>query len=152
MDVELKEVGPDDPAAVALVEAARVEIVAREADDSGGKPRKPVAEVMRTDLDIVVAYDGEEPVGVAALRKFGPGIGEIRRMYVAPAYRGAGVAHRLLAELERRAREHGFKAVRLDTHDRLMEANRLYRSAGYRQIPDYNGNPRVNRWFEKLLA
>jgi ribosomal protein S18 acetylase RimI-like enzyme len=152
MDVELKEVEPDDPAAVALVEAARVEIVARGADDSGGKPRKPVAEVMRTDLDIVVAYDREEPVGVAALRTFGPGIGEIRRIYVAPAYRGAGVARRLLAELERRAREHGFEAVRLDTHDRLTEANRLYRSAGYREIPDYNGNPRVNRWFEKLLA
>jgi hypothetical protein len=42
--------------------------------------------------------------------------------------------------------------VRLDTHDRLTEANLLYRSTGYREIDDYDGNPRANRWYEKLLA
>jgi GNAT superfamily N-acetyltransferase len=152
MGIQLREVGPDDPAALTLLRAARVEIMARKAEDSGGKPRKPVGEAMRTDSDILVAYAGAEPVGLAALRTFSPGIGEIKRMYVVPAHRGSGVARQLLEELERRAREHGFARVRLDTHDRLSEANRLYRSAGYREIPDYNANPRANRWFEKFLA
>lgn len=73
-------------------------------------------------------------------------------MYVAPANRGSGVATRLLEELENRARVHGFELVMLDTRDRLAEAIRIYRAAGYREIPDYNGNPPVNRWFEKRLA
>jgi hypothetical protein len=33
-----------------------------------------------------------------------------------------------------------------------MEANRLYRSSGYLEIDDYNGNPRANRWFGKRLG
>jgi hypothetical protein len=27
----------------------------------------------------------------------------------------------------------------------------LYRSAGYHEIPDYNGNPSASHWFEKFL-
>ena len=27
----------------------------------------------------------------------------------------------------------------------------MYRGAGYLEIPDYNGNPRSNRWFQKSL-
>jgi GNAT superfamily N-acetyltransferase len=70
-------------------------------------------------------------------------------MYVVPEYRGAGVAKRILDALEQLARERGFEAVRLDTQERLGQANRLCRVAGYREIEDYNGNPSANRWFEK---
>ena len=73
-------------------------------------------------------------------------------MYVVPEYRGAGVAKRILEELERRARRRGLRAIRLDTNARLVEANRMYTEAGYREIEDYNSNPRANRWYEKLLA
>jgi hypothetical protein len=38
------------------------------------------------------------------------------------------------------------------TNARLVEANRMYTEAGYREIEDYNSNPRANRWYEKLLA
>jgi GNAT superfamily N-acetyltransferase len=73
-------------------------------------------------------------------------------MHVLPAHRGAGVARRILEELERCARAHDVRAVRLDTNARLTEANRMYREAGYVEIEDYNANPRADRWFEKLLA
>ena len=73
-------------------------------------------------------------------------------MYVVPDYRGAGVAGRILEELEQRARQHGVRAIRLDTNARLSEANRMYREAGYREIEDYNSNPRADRWYEKSLA
>jgi GNAT superfamily N-acetyltransferase len=73
-------------------------------------------------------------------------------MYVIPDYRGAGVARQVLEELERCALERGLRTIRLDTNARLTEANRMYRAAGYRQIPDYNSNPRADRWYEKLLA
>ncbi len=73
-------------------------------------------------------------------------------MYVVPDHRGAGVAKRILEELEQRARERGLRAIRLDTNARLTEANAMYREAGYREIPDYNANPRADRWYEKRLA
>jgi GNAT superfamily N-acetyltransferase len=152
MEIELKEAPPDAPAVLALVVALRDEVEARGAHNGAARPNRPLAEALKADCDTVLAYVGTEPVGTGALRPLEPGIAEIKRMYVLPAHRGAGIARRMLEELERRARGHGFQAVRLDTHDRLGEANEMYRGAGYREIPDYNSNPRSNRWFEKPLA
>jgi GNAT superfamily N-acetyltransferase len=154
MELEIREVSPVDPVVVRLVEALRDEVDARQAhaNESAGELRKPVAEAIKGDGVIIVAYAGAEPVGIGALRNLGPGVGEIKRMYVVPAHRGAGVGRLLLNDLERRARERGLDAVRLDTHDRLSEANGLYEAVGYRRIGDYNGNPSANRWFEKPLA
>jgi GNAT superfamily N-acetyltransferase len=151
MSIELRGVAWDDPDAVALVAAAGAEIDARNAFE-GPKARARDAERMKTDTDVLVAYAGDRPIGIGTLRTFGPGIGEIKRMYVVPQQRRGGVARQLLEALESRARGHGFDVVRLDTHDRLPEANGLYRSAGYREIGDYNSNRRANRWYEKPLA
>jgi len=72
-------------------------------------------------------------------------------MYVAPAQRGIGLGRRLLAELDEIAVRHGCRAVRLDTSDYLTEAIALYRSAGYREVPAYNENPKASLWFERSL-
>jgi GrpB-like predicted nucleotidyltransferase (UPF0157 family) len=73
-------------------------------------------------------------------------------MYVAPEARGAGLGTRLLAELESVAAARGCRAIRLDTSAYLTAAVALYRSAGYREVPDYNGNPKADLWFERPLA
>ena len=122
------------------------------ADDVAAEQRTTIADAVASDGEILVAYSDGAAVGIGALRPLSGGVGEVKRMYVVPEYRGAGVAKRILDALEQLARERGFEAVRLDTHERLGEANRLYRGAGYREIEDYNGNPSVNRWFEKHLA
>ena len=101
---------------------------------------------------LLLAWLYGEPVGCAALRKLEPGIGEIKRMWVAPRMRGLGLGRRLLAELEQVARKRGMRAVRLDTNESLAEAIRLYRAAGYREIPRFNDNPYAHCWFEKILA
>ncbi len=150
--IELSEVPPDDSAMLRLAEALRDEVEERGAHNGAARPDIPLAEAIKADSDTLVAYAGQEPVEMGALRVVGAGVAEIKRMYVLPAYRGAGVARRILEELERRARAHRVRAVRLDTNARLTEANRMYRRAGYEQIPDYNGNPRADRWYEKVLA
>lgn len=61
-------------------------------------------------------------------------------------------ARRLLGALEDAALELGWRTVRLDTGDRQPEALALFRSAGYREIPDYNANPYASYWFAKSLA
>ena len=72
-------------------------------------------------------------------------------MWVSPALRGQGLGARLLQAVERHAVEMGFRRLRLDTHDGLAAAMRLYTSHGYVTIDDYNGNPDATHFFEKRL-
>jgi GNAT superfamily N-acetyltransferase len=86
------------------------------------------------------------------VKTLGPGLGEIKRMYVAPHVRGRGLARRLLAALEDAAWRLGHDRVRLDTGPAQAHAKALYESAGYVEIPDYNGNPHASYWAEKKLT
>lgn len=104
MRIEVREVPPDDPAMLRLAEALRDEVEERGAHNGAARPDIPLAEAIKSDSDTLVAYADQEPVGMGALRLAGTGIAEIKRMYVVPAYRGAGVARQILTELERRAR------------------------------------------------
>ncbi|GAA0515588.1 GCN5 family N-acetyltransferase [Saccharopolyspora subtropica] len=93
----------------------------------------------------------EQVLGCGALRTEPGGVGEIRRMWIAPELRGRGAGRALLAALEDQARRLGCDRVRLDTAAELVEARRLYESAGYRQIPAYNNNAYAQFWYEKSL-
>ncbi|HEV2442204.1 MAG TPA: helix-turn-helix domain-containing GNAT family N-acetyltransferase [Steroidobacteraceae bacterium] len=93
-----------------------------------------------------------DPVGCGAIRTLGPGVAEIKRMWVSPQVRGLGVGRRLLAELERAAIGRRLRTIRLDTNGSLAEALSLYRMSGYREIPRYNDNPYAQHWFEKTLS
>jgi DNA-binding MarR family transcriptional regulator/GNAT superfamily N-acetyltransferase len=101
---------------------------------------------------LLVAFLDGEPVGCGALKLHDDRPADIKRLWVAPAARGLGVGRRLLADLEARAREHGAEVVRLDTNRSLTEAQALYRSAGYVEVPRFNDEPYAHHWFEKRLA
>ncbi len=77
---------------------------------------------------------------------------EIKRMYVVPEARGRGVARALLHALEDRARALGYTVVRLDTGPKQLGARHLYESAGYAEIPNFNGNPVATFFAEKVLS
>ncbi len=128
--------GPLDPSLVDI-----------EAEIEAGPPRDlaPPAGVL------LLGRVGGEPAALGGVRHLGTEIAEVKSMYVAPAHRGAGLAARLLAELESIARGHGCRATRLDTSAYLTAAVGLYRSAGYREVPDYNGNAKADLWFERAL-
>ena len=93
-----------------------------------------------------------EPVGCGALKRVGAEIGEIKRVWTAPAARGLAVARRLLHRLEAEAAAMGFAVLRLDTNKALTEAHALYLKAGYREVARFNDNPYAQRWFEKRLG
>jgi GNAT superfamily N-acetyltransferase len=99
-----------------------------------------------------VLYTGGRAVGCGGFKRLDDRTAEIKRMYVAPEMRGRGIARNILVRLEQEAREAGYALARLDTGDKQPEALHLYRSAGYREIPDYNGNPAASYWFEKPLG
>jgi GNAT superfamily N-acetyltransferase len=99
----------------------------------------------------LLVLEDEVPVACGGLRTLEPGLGEIKRMYVAPFARRRGHARRLLGALEESAREAGLSRLRLDTNAQQPEALELYRVCGYTEIPDYNGSPTATHWFEKRL-
>ena len=99
----------------------------------------------------LVARRGSQAVGCGELKALDAETGEIKRMWVAPEARGAGLARRLLAALEAQAQGFGLRRVRLDTNRALQEAQALYRKAGYREIGRYNDNLYADFFFEKEL-
>ncbi|MGC3002400.1 GNAT family N-acetyltransferase [Streptomyces sp. G35A] len=100
----------------------------------------------------LVAYEEGRPVGCGALRRLEPGVGEIKHVWVHPDARRLGLARRLLDALERAAADRGMTVVRLDTHAALTEAQAMYRSSGYREIPAYSDHVYGSHWFEKRLG
>jgi GNAT superfamily N-acetyltransferase len=91
------------------------------------------------------------PVGCGALRRLGPSVGEVKRMWTAPNARGLGVARRMITTVEATAREAGLTTLRLDTNRTLTEAQALYRKLGFVEIERYGDNPYADHWFEKRL-
>jgi DNA-binding MarR family transcriptional regulator/GNAT superfamily N-acetyltransferase len=100
---------------------------------------------------MVVARLRGQPVACGGLRLADPEHPEIKRMWVAPSVRGLGLGRRMLAELERHARESGAGVVRLETNRSLTEAISLYRRSGYVETPPYNDEYYAHHWFEKRL-
>lgn len=100
---------------------------------------------------LVASVDGE-PVACGAVKRMAPGIGYLKRMWVAESARGLGFGRRMLAALESQARELGFTTLRLETNRVLREAIHLYRSAGYVEVPPFNAEPYAHHWFEKYLG
>lgn len=92
-----------------------------------------------------------EPVGCGGLKTAGPGIGEIKRLWVDASMRGVGLGQRLLSALESHARASGMRTLRLDTNRTLTEAQALYAKNGYREVPRFNDDPYPDHWFEKRL-
>lgn len=87
--------------------------------------------------------------GCAGVRKFGLGVGELKRLYVKPEFRKHGLGRELSEEAIARARAAGFRSLRLDTLPTMASATALYRSLGFHEIEPYRHNPiEGTRFFE----
>ena len=91
---------------------------------------------------ILLAEADGLPVGCGMSHALDARTSEIKRVYVSPEARGAGIAAALCRALIDQARADGFDRVVLDTSKELAGAQRLYDSLGfarrgpYQPIPD----------------
>lgn len=101
----------------------------------------------------VILYDKERALGCGAMKKHGPKVMEIKRMYTDPEKRGKGIASKILAELENWATELGYTTCVLETGKRQAEAVRLYKKKGYKMISNYGqyANVENSLCFEKQI-
>lgn len=77
-------------------------------------------------------------IGVVGLKPLGPGIAEIKRLYVVREARGRGVGRMLAERAVAEAQRKGYERVRLDTHRPSMSAAvALYRRLGFVEIAPY---------------
>jgi GNAT superfamily N-acetyltransferase len=92
---------------------------------------------------LLLARDADgEVIGVVGMKPFALGIAEIKRLYVVPQARGAGLGRALLECAIEAARVHGYERVRLDSHRASMgPAIALYARLGFAEIPPYGPNP-----------
>lgn len=139
--MSVERVSLDDPVARALVDHLFEELNERygaEEDGGAGWYAEVTAEKVAPPdgVFLVARWDGE-PVGCGAIKRLDAGVGEVKRMYTAPAGRRKGVARSLLAQLEVEARALGYRALQLETGEEQPEAVALYDSAGWSRIPTY---------------
>ena len=154
-EIELVPGSVDRDPGASLVQAMREEraILYDGLDlDAPDMPKAGPQELGSPGGTLLVGYRDGEPICCGGVKRLDERACEIKRMYVGPAHRGRGVARRLLAALEQTARELGYTVARLDTGDRQPGAQRLYRSLGYVEIANFNGNPLATFFGEKELA
>lgn len=114
----------------------------RELEETYGRGDLVEVEALGDEMlaTVVLIVDGDA-AACGSLRDagdlHGPAHGEIKRMYVRPAFRGRGLSTLVLARLEQVAVEAGLRRLVLETGLLQPAAVRLYRSAGYRRIHAY---------------
>ena len=102
---------------------------------------------------VVLAYEDQKPLACGAIKEYAPNVVEVKRMYVSPAYRGKGIATRVLAALENWAAELAYEKCILETGKKQPEAIGLYQKNGYLLIPNYGQYAGIENsvCFEKVL-
>ena len=113
-----------------------------------------VASLLAPNVRFFIARLDGAAVGCAALVSGDDGSGELKRMFVAEAARGNGVARALLARIEAAAREAGLSTLLLETGVLNADAIGLYRACGYRDrgvFGDYEENG-ISMFMETALG
>lgn len=94
---------------------------------------------------LLLAMSGGRAVGCVALRPTdAPEICEMKRLYVDPESRGAGIGRELARAILNEGRRLGYRRMILDTLQRLTAALTLYRHLGFEEIEPYYHNPLEN--------
>jgi GNAT superfamily N-acetyltransferase len=103
------------------------------------------------DGTLLLAWQNDEVAGCVALRRLDAGLCEMKRLFVREKFRGRGLGRYLIEAIIRKAREIGYRRMRLDTlPPKMNEAISLYRRFGFAEIEPYYNNPVPGAKFMEL--
>jgi len=116
-----------------------------------------VEQMAQPDTTVFIARDVRSAaVGMGALKRHEQSLGELKRMYTRPEARGAGLAGRIVTEIESLARREGLSRLVLETGavEGYASAWRVYERAGFTRCDaflDYPADSPYNFYYEKHL-
>jgi len=93
------------------------------------------------DGRLFLALQGDKTAGCAAMRRIDAATGEMKRLYVRPAFRRSGAGRELTQAVITAAREQGYQRLVLDTLPAMAQAQALYHSLGVRPTGPYLSCP-----------
>jgi len=132
--VKIEQVAWDHPASVSLRQAQRAEIELRYGTPDSEPGPAPTGDDITA---FFVAFVDDKPVGCGGLRELDATEAEVKRMFVDPSSRGAGVSTAIIGRLEQFGRERGYRRLVLETGDQQPDAVRFYTREGYERIPNF---------------
>ena len=91
--------------------------------------------------ELLLAKRGDHVLGCVALKALAPGAAEIKRLFVRPRERKAGLGKALVTAAITTAKGLGYIEVKLDTLPEMTAAIALYKSFGFAPIPPYGSHP-----------
>lgn len=99
---------------------------------------------------LYIAFTDGKPSGCIGLKSFGENGCEMKRLYVRPEYRGMGLGRALASKVIGEAKKEGYTHMLLDTLPFLTDAQRMYRSMGFYEIPPYLESPMTDAIYLRL--
>lgn len=139
-ELQFIAVTQDDPRAAPLLDELAVEYTSRY---GAGLPPEyqdmrayPAQEFAPPGGALIIGLHSGISVAGGAFRRYDETTAELKRIWTASTHRKRGYGKLVVAELERVARQRGYRRVYLTTGPRQPEAVALYLSAGYRPLYD----------------
>lgn len=96
------------------------------------------------ETTVFVARVDGQAAACGALHRHPDGIGELKRFYSRPQFRGLGLARRILEHVNELAAKEGLTHLVLETGHNYQAARRLYEQAGFSEcgpVLDYPESP-----------
>lgn len=155
MVVDIAPERPDSPDAVELIAELDAHLSPRYPPTS--RHAFSVERLLAEGVDFFVLRSEGTPAacgGILFADDDGAAYGEVKRMYVRPAFRGRGFGRLVLERLARHANDRGVPLLRLETGIHQIEAIGLYERFGFRRIAafgPYDPDAALNLYFEKRL-
>ncbi|WP_415973066.1 GNAT family N-acetyltransferase [Rhodococcus sp. 077-4] len=138
--LQFVDIGQDDPLATPLLQELALEYASR----YGRSPGEQYQDLRSYPSDefapprglLLVALSDGVPVAGGAYRQYDADTAELKRIWTSKSQRGRGFGRRVVAELERSARDRGYRRIYLTTGWNQPEAVALYLAAGYTPLYD----------------